>query len=162
MVEASTMVIRCYELVIFFFFLKRWSEPWELFTVLKSRKFNCGSNGFMLFVHRTVLVVKRTVLVRGFRLSRSDCTVWSGSENHEEQFKISQNSFISHLNVCLICNLYFKCVLLYSNILSHVTNMIIYMKATPNVECGSIRFNCHYQNKVCIESLGFSHWEHKI
>ena len=50
--------------------------------VLKSRQFNRLSNGFVLFVHRTVLVVKRTVLVRGFRLSRLDRTVRSGSENH--------------------------------------------------------------------------------
>ena len=81
-IEASTMVIRCYELVIFFFFLKRWSESWEPFTVLKSGRFNCGSNGFVLFMHRMVLVVKRTALVRGSRLFRSDRTVRSESENH--------------------------------------------------------------------------------
>ena len=66
----------------FFFFLKHWSEPWEPFTVLKSGRFNRGSNCFVLFLHRTILVVKGTVLVRGSRLSRSDRTFRSGSENH--------------------------------------------------------------------------------
>ena len=50
---------------IYLFFKKRWSESWEPFMIFKSQWFNRGSNGFVLSVHRTVLVVKRTVLVRG-------------------------------------------------------------------------------------------------
>ena len=66
----------------FFFFFKK-ALTWTMRTVHGSQigRFNCSSNSFMLFVHRTVLVLKKTVLVRASRLSGSNRTVWSGSEN---------------------------------------------------------------------------------
>ena len=71
----------------YFFFKKRWSKLWEPFTILKSGRFNCSSNNFVLFVHRTVLVVKRTVLVRGSGYLGWTVTVRSGSENLEYGYR---------------------------------------------------------------------------
>ena len=48
--------------------------------VLRTVRFNPGSNGFLTFWYRTVLVVKRIVTLRGSKLIRSDRTIRSGSE----------------------------------------------------------------------------------
>ena len=50
--------------------------------VFKTGRFDCSLNGFVLFVNRTVLVVKRTMLVRGSQLLGLDRMVQSGSENY--------------------------------------------------------------------------------
>ena len=44
-------------------------------------RFNSSSNGFLTFWYRTVLVVKRTMMLRGSRLIGSDCMVRSESKN---------------------------------------------------------------------------------
>ena len=49
--------------------------------VLRTVRFNLGSNGFLTFWYRTVLVVKRTMMLRGSRLIGSDCMVRSESKN---------------------------------------------------------------------------------
>ena len=49
--------------------------------VLRTVRFNPGSNGFLTFWYRTVLVVKRTVTLRGSRLIRSDRTIRLGLKN---------------------------------------------------------------------------------
>ena len=46
-------------------------------------RFNPGSNGFLTFCYRTVLVVKRTVMIRGLRFTGLDRTVRFKSENLE-------------------------------------------------------------------------------
>ena len=53
----------------------------SLITVLRTVRLNRGSNGSLLFGHRSVLEHKRTVIVRGSRFSRSDRTVWFGFQN---------------------------------------------------------------------------------
>ena len=50
-------------------------------TVLKTVRLNRGSNGSLHFWHRPVLEHKRTVMVRGSRVFRSDRTVRSGFQN---------------------------------------------------------------------------------
>ena len=54
--------------------------------VLKTCKFNCGSCGSLLFVHMTVLEAKKTILMNGSRLTRSDCIVRFGFQNHENEY----------------------------------------------------------------------------
>ena len=46
-------------------------------------RFNPSSNGFLTFCYRTVLLVKRTVMVRGLRFTKSDRMVRFESENLE-------------------------------------------------------------------------------
>ena len=53
----------------------------DLITVLSTVRLDRSSNGFLLFWHRPVLKTKRTVFVRGLRLTRSDRTVWFGFKN---------------------------------------------------------------------------------
>ena len=54
-----------------------------LITVLRTVRLDRGSNGSLLFWHRSVLKTKRIVFVRGSRLTQSDRTVWSGFKNLE-------------------------------------------------------------------------------
>ena len=44
----------------------------DLITVLGTVRLNYGSNGFLLFWHRSVLKIKRTVIVRGSWLTQSE------------------------------------------------------------------------------------------
>ena len=53
----------------------------DLITVLSIVRLDRSSNGFLLFWHRPVLKTKRTVFVRGSRLTRSDRMVWFGFKN---------------------------------------------------------------------------------
>ena len=62
--------------------------------VFKSKHFNCGLNGFVLFVHRTVLMIKRTVLVRSSKLLGLDHTVRFGSENYDYDSIICKVNFV--------------------------------------------------------------------
>ena len=77
----------------FFFFLGSDSKGIVrsgLITVLRTVRLNRDSNGSLLFWHRPVLKLKRTVIVRGSRFSCSNCTVRSGFQNLEnkEKFQI--------------------------------------------------------------------------
>ena len=70
--------------VFFFFFYGSDSKGTvrsDLITVLRTMRLNRGSNGSLLFWHRPVLKLKRTVIVRRSRLFWSHRTVWSGFQN---------------------------------------------------------------------------------
>ena len=57
-------------------------ELQKLARVYKTVWCGCDLSSFVLFSYKKVLRVKRTIMVRGSWLTRSDCTVQSGSENH--------------------------------------------------------------------------------
>ena len=52
-----------------------------LIMVLKIVRLDRGSNGSLLFWHKPILKTKRTMFVRGSRLTWSDRTVWFGFKN---------------------------------------------------------------------------------
>ena len=54
------------------------------FTVLRTMRLDRGSNGSLLFWHRPILKIKRTVFMRGSRLTQLDRTVQPGFRNHAE------------------------------------------------------------------------------
>ena len=75
-------------LSFFFFFFLRFRFKWKqetvrsgLITVLRARRSDHGSHGFLFFSHRAVLDAKRTVKMNGLRVFRSDRTVRSGFQN---------------------------------------------------------------------------------
>ena len=79
-------------------------EPLKLAMVLRTVLFDRGSSGFMHFSHREVLRSKRPRMMRGSRLTWSDCTVRSGSENHASiHFPLaSSNLFLSLFTMTLL------------------------------------------------------------
>ena len=54
-----------------------------LIMILKNVLLDRSSNGSLLFRHRPIHKIKRTVFMRGSRLTRSDRTVQSGFKNHD-------------------------------------------------------------------------------
>ena len=72
-----------------------WANHW-LAMILKTVWSNCGSSNSMLFSHIEVLRVKRTRMMMSSWLTRSDCTIWSGFENHDG---LSNSMLFSHIEV---------------------------------------------------------------
>ena len=50
--------------------------------VFKPERFNCGSHDSLTFMYMPVFRDKKTVLMDGFRLTRSNRTIRSGFQNH--------------------------------------------------------------------------------
>ena len=69
-----------------------------LITVLRARRSDHGSHGFLFFSHRAVLDAKRTVKMNGLRVFRSDRTVWSGFQNLNKM-RIKFSIFLRRNNV---------------------------------------------------------------
>ena len=75
-------------------------EPLKPATVLRTVRFDRVSSGFMHFSHRTVLRVKRTVKMNGWRFFRLDRTVRSGFQNHD---LISSDWEYMDINMIFLC-----------------------------------------------------------
>ena len=56
-------------------------EPLKPATVLRTVRFDRGSNGFMHFSHREVFRIKKTAKMNGSKFFRSDHMVWSRFQN---------------------------------------------------------------------------------
>ena len=103
--DPSNCVSFSFVFLCLFFFLNLDSKETMrsgLITVLKTVQVNYGSNSSLLFWHRSVLKLKRTMIVRDSRFSWSDHTVQFRFQNNAHKLKLFKYSFFFFLVVVVV------------------------------------------------------------